>query len=610
MTHLIQYCTTNIYIKWNKIFIWRWFSIRVKIGEGGDFMSKKRWIIAILLAVFLISWLQTPIMAEETAPYSVTGYYSNVTLYADGSAYFDEYVTYKLQEASVEVVKPLNMSNASGIEDLEVFIQNKDESIPENDTLKPLTLTDQIADGSKDVYTYSLMDEAEDIYNITIPVDGNKGEEKTFVYRYKLNDMVFLYKDTAAFFWQFILSGNLIKAENVEIELIMPSGVNADEFEGFVVGSIYAKKEILEDSTFRISAVQVKPGESLEVAMLMPPTLIPDGRKIIDNFAKDSIIADMSSWENEASTARKEDDLRFYGGWGISILSALLSLGTGLLLYLKYGRRKKLADQGEIKGLPAGYYTPAELGVLFNKGRVGVSDFFATVLHLIELKHLEIQYNEKQIGSIVLREDSQKNKLKPHEEYVIDWLIKDLGNGSSLSLEALDQLLSSYSKQYKHKVTTWESLVYQKASKWKFEEKIPKAKAFGLGASIIGILVALLSSLVLGNQLAGLVSGLFALGLAAYTVQLKKMSQFGLIHYTHWKLFKDYLRVQLTENNSKLPLSTWEQYLIYAIPLGMGKEVLEKLTNNFKQNSFEDGNLTILYEKNHLWLADKLDKLK
>ena len=184
MTHLIQYCTTNIYIKWNKIFIWRWFSIRVKIGEGGDFMSKKRWIIAILLAVFLISWLQTPIMAEETAPYSVTGYYSNVTLYADGSAYFDEYVTYKLQEASVEVVKPLNMSNASGIEDLEVFIQNKDESIPENDTLKPLTLTDQIADGSKDVYTYSLIDEAEDIYNITIPVDGNKGEEKTFVYRY------------------------------------------------------------------------------------------------------------------------------------------------------------------------------------------------------------------------------------------------------------------------------------------------------------------------------------------------------------------------------------------------------------------------------------------
>ena len=177
-------------------------------------------------------------------------------------------------------------------------------------------------------------------------------------------------------------------------------------------------------------------------------------------------------------------------------------------------------------------------------------------------------------------------------------------------MEALDQLLSSYPKQYKHKVTTWESLVYQKASKWKFEGKIPKAKAFGLGASIIGILVALLSSLVLGNQLAGLVSGLFALGLAAYTVQLKKMSQFGLIHYTQWKLFKDYLRVQLTENNSKLPLSTWEQYLIYAIPLGMGKEVLEKLTNSYKQNSFEDGNLTILYEKNHLWLADKLDKLK
>jgi hypothetical protein len=49
---------------------------------------------------------------------------------------------------------------------------------------------------------------------------------------------------------------------------------------------------------------------------------------------------------------------------------------------------------------------------------------------------------------------------------------------------------------------------------------------------------------------------------------------------------------------------------VYAVPLGVAKEILEKLPQICKQNAFEDGNLTVLYEASHEWLMDMLSKLK
>jgi uncharacterized membrane protein len=576
-------------------------------------MSKIRWVVVFLTILFTLTWLSLPASAEEVAAaYSISGYKSDVTLYADGSVYFDEYITYRLLQESAEVVKPIPMSNASGIEGLEVFRQEPVVPEHEGDTpeLTALAQSETTAGGNGDVYTYTLADKEEDVYHISIPIQGKKREEKTFVFRYKLKDTVFLYKDTAAFFWQFIMPHQDIDTRNVQIQITLPAGISVDEMNGFISGSPYAAKEELEDGTFRITADRVKPDETLETALLIPNSLFPDGRKVIDNFAEDAIISDMTSWESEADRARKKDELRFYGGWAAALLSVLLSVGTGFLLYLKAGRKPKLPVQGEGKGLPAGACTPAELGVLLNRGKVGAGDLFSTVLHLIQSGYLELQFNEKKEGSIALKEEVLRDKLLPHEEYVLNWLTKDLGNGRALSLEALEQLLNGYSKQGGHKVSTWETLVRQKAAKWKFEEKITQSKTWGMGAVLIGLLAALLAGFVLKNLWAGVLSAVFALALAGYIIPLKKRSIFGWMQIAQWQQFKEYLSSQLSGPGSKLPMFVWEQYLVYAVPLGMAKEILEKLPQICKKSAFEDGNLTILYEAHHAWLTDMLTKLK
>ncbi len=575
-------------------------------------MSKRKWIIVLLLVTFAVLSPNGTVYGEEAVEYSITGYKSEVTLYPDGSVYFDEYITYRLLQERAVITKPVLMSNASSVEDMEIFSQEQlasddDELVP---SLNQLEQVENIADDSYGVYTYSLAHEEEDIYHISIPVQGDKREEMTFAYRYKLKDTVFLYKDTAAFFWQFIMPEQNMEVRNVEIQIVLPTGVPAEDMNGFVSGSLYAEKHVLEDGTFSIIAERIKPDETLEVVLLVPNSLFPDGRKVIDNFAEDAIISDMTSWESEAFRARKEEELRFYGGWAVGILSALLSLGTGLLLYLNIGRRPKLARQGQIKGLPALQYTPAELGALLNRGKVGVRDFFATVLHLIQSRYLELHFNENGEGSISLVENAPISKLQPHEEYALKWLIMDLGNGSSLNLETFEQLLSEYSKLRKRKASTWEALVYQRFKKWNFEESVGRTKVWSIGAAFIGILSAFLSALVFKNIWAGGLAALFAAALAIYTIPLRKISEQGLIHIDQWNQFKEYLSSQLSMSTTKLSLDIWEQYLVYSIPLGMAVEVIEKLPGVSKANAFEDGNLTILYKTNHTWLSETLGRLK
>lgn len=575
-------------------------------------MSKRKWIIALLLLTFAVLSPIGTVYGEDHTDYSISAYKAEVTLYPDGSVYFDEYITYRLLQERVVIRKPVLMSNASSIEDMEISSQelvNSEDGEPVIN-LNQLEQVDDFADDSKGVYTYTLADEEEDIYHIAVPVQGAKRDEVTYVYRYKLKDTVFLYKDTAAFFWRFITPEQNMEVRNIDMQIVLPTGIPVEDMNGFVSGSIYAEKQVLEDGTFSIKAERIKPEETLDVVLLVPNQLFPEGRKIIDNFAEDAIISDMTSWESQAFRVRKEEELRFYGGWAVAILSVFLSLGTGLLLYLNKGRRPKITRQGKAKGLPALQHTPAELGALLNWGKVGVRDFYTTVIHLIQSGYLELHFDEKGVGSFALVENAPVSKLQPHEEYALKWLIMDLGNGRSLSLEAFEQLLSEYSKSRKRKASTWEALVYRKFKKWNYEESIRKNKAWSMGAVLIGILSAFLSAFVLRNLLAGGVTALFSAALAIYVIPLRKISEQAYIHIDQWNQFKEYLDAQLSMSTTKLSLDIWEQYLVYSIPLGMAEDILEKLPGICKANAFEDGNLTLLYKANHKWLSETLDKLK
>jgi len=564
--------------------------------------------VLLILSVILIS---VPVMAEQTSAYTITGYTSHISLNPDGSVYFDETITYQIDEGISQIVKPMPMGQSSRIEDMHVFsMLPADTGSSAQPELKELEQVDNLPGNAEDVYSYSLADAENDIYHITIPVTGSKREEKTIVYRYRLMDTVFIYKDTAAFFWQFILPEQGIEARNIVIEAALPEKASSDEVVGYARGAVNTGKEVLEDGTFRLTVEKVKKDEYLESVLLAPVSLFPEGRKLIDNFAEDDIMSDMASWEDKAQQEKRKDELRFYGSMGLSLLSVLLCIGTGLLMYMKTRKRKvKAAKLPEIKGLPDREISPAELGVLLSRGKARSRELLSTILYLIHTRHLELQYRQNNEVIVAVRDDKGREKLKPHEEYVLNWMIKEKANNNgSLTLELISRIIAGYGRDYRKKSSTWEKLVYRLTEKRRFQVKLVKEKVLAMAVVLIALITAAVSGLVLDNHLAGLLTGIFALALAAYVIPLKKISDEAEEYTRQWLQFSEYIQSLLEGKGEKLPIDKWEEYLAYAVPLKMAGEILDKLPYIYKASAFEDGNLTILYKTNHSWLKDILKK--
>ena len=569
-------------------------------------MLYKRWIswatvLSIILAgVFIVHF---PVKAEEEAiPYTIKELKSNINLYEDGSVYFDALVTYQLQEDGAEIIKPIPMAYSSYIEQLEVF--HRVYSNPD----------DKLGDYKDTAHTFNFTqaDEEADTYHISIALEGDKLDEGTFVYRYKLQDTVFLYKDTAAFFWQFIMPEQNIEADNVTIEISLPNKASTEECDGYVRGAAYAEKQLLEDGLFRITSERIPDGEFLESVLLMPNSMFPSGRKIVDNLAKDEIAADMTSWEEETAIDRKQDELRYYGSWGIAILSILLSLGVGLMFYIKTKSPKR---KGEIpdshkKGIPDASISPAEAGMLIN-GRLSGKELFATVLSLIKYRFLEMSFGNDD-GILSIREDIQKERLRSHEEYLLNWLIEGVGDGKVLSLKAFENLLDSYKKTYEHKISTWESLIHGRSGKYAFQvhENISWLKVWAMVCAILSLCAAILACRALGNLPAGIISGVTASALIIYVLFRKKVNEDLRLRQVQWDKYKDDLRTQLSSKSKSLSLTQWEEHLLYAIPFGIAEEMLEWLMQNYSSREFEDGNLTILYHSNHSWILKVLQSYR
>ncbi|MGI6526069.1 MAG: DUF2207 family protein [Caldicoprobacterales bacterium] len=570
-----------------------------------------KWVLASILILLSIFYNHTPAYAKQEASYSISEYTSEITLNSDGSVYFEDTATYRLLSESVEFIKAIPMAYSSKADGIEVFRLQSAGDAEANPQLIQLQQADQPDSADGETYTYQLANAEEDIYHITIPFKGRKREEVTFVYRYKMMDTVFLYNDTAVFFWQSFMPDMEMNVENVQIQISLPEAVSPEKWSGYARGAVYTQKEILEDGVFRISADRVRKGEYLESILLLPNSLFPDGRKIIDNYAEQDIASDMASWEDQASRTRREEELRFYGGWATGLLAVLLCIGTVLLLYLKTRTDQNDLDQQENRnGIPDAAISPAELGVLIKGGKAGARELFATVLSLIRSRFLELQHREEGEGFFILREDIPRDRLKPHEEYVLNWVASDLSHGQEVPLTDVNQVLTTYGRSHKNKISTWESLVYQRTRRMDFHENISKLKIWAMGTVLVSLLAAILAWVIMDNQWAGLLAGLFALALAVYVIPLKKTSRSGRTFQANWLKYRDELLTKLSDEQNKLPLNKWEEELIYAVPLGTAEEILNELPQMYNESEFEDGNLTILYKDNVPWLSHMLESTK
>lgn len=563
-------------------------------------MSIQKWAIA--LAITILFSISPGAALASAAPYGIAAYDAYITIQPDGSVVFDKYITYRLHGQKAEAVKAIPISDTTGMMDLEVFYLDESEGQEDAGSLRPLTLS---ADGAlgEDRYRLTYEGPADEWAVIAVELSGRRNQTFTFVYRYTLRDLIFIYRDTAALFWPFVPPYMDTPVDHFEAVItVLGSDETQADLEGYLRGAVYTEKAGMGTSTIWFSAKNITPEEYLEAVVLLPVDQIPQGRKIIDNFAREGILNQYMPWESEAEQIRQETQFRRSAAWTLAGLASLLILAMGLFLFMYLGRRPGKTSAKAPASVFSEEMAPAEIG-----GVIGPKAILATVLTLIRSGCLIMSMDEKGGGRLTLYPEFNKSALKPHEEYLLDWLIKDLGNGSFVSLEQLHAIFVDLktSDRLQNKVATWACLVRPNAGKRKPGKSYLIGKGIGAMAAVLGFASAYMAGILLRNSEAGILSAALSLLLLAYVLMLKK--QPSLVPQNHTQGADEYVLRQLSRAPSKMLLKEWEHVFPYALPLGMEAEALRSIIERYPEQAFEDGNLTYLHQSNLAWLQGMIE---
>jgi len=573
-------------------------------------------IFPIMLVIVLLAALT--VYADTPIKYSISDWHIHAIVNLDGSMEVKEYITYEIsQEHEGLVRRDIDISRASYMEELKVF--EVTEADPEDITKSkvepytPVDKSEELGEGTYMLKAGSNADEIQEVY-IYIPEDVR---ERTFVLSYKLLDFAFVYNDTAAIFWSPVMPGYGNGIESIDMRLTFSKRVGIETIHSFVYGALDGASQVLEDGTINITGYKVQPEEFMDITVLFPKSAVNEGRKLIDNDVMQKVLEEEQTKMEEMELLRekREQERRFRTTVAIVVgAAALLVVGLcGCLLFIRQRRIRKDKEKAEevsepipsrhepsnkgrqllheignrsrdglnritaklsnkkekmvFDDLPADYYTPAELSVLLHRRRIKAGDVIATLMDLVRKGYVDLKTVETDGAKhyVFKLKDFEPNSLKAHEEYLVNWFFKDIGDGTEVTSQAIKQAAwaSDAAGVFSTKFIIWKKLVLNQAQRWRFYE-------------------------------------------SESVLWWHKRTEFGNKHYKDWRDFREFLKAASNEVNS-IPLGKWERYLVYAFPLGIAGRLAQALEMVLNNDTADDDQLTILAGSNFTAFGEWLD---
>lgn len=456
-------------------------------------------------------------------------------------------------------------------------------------------------------------------------------EEKTFIYEYTLLNVAERYKDIGVFNRKVIDSNWDVPLENIHITILIPEGANKEDLKVFAHGPLTGVSKILDERTFIFEVPEVMPGTFVETLAIFPPQLIPDSKRVYDETKLPLILENEQKLAEEANRERErareemrrreelerkrlEREARLKSIrdriWPVFVVILLGGLYSWIKFILKYGRDPKPEFQGDYYRELPGDYTPAVMTCLLTKGRIDSKDLMATIMDLVRKKKITINRIQREKGLVFKKMEERYeiskidgavlDDLYPHESFLIHWFIDKLGDGRSLILDDLKSILKKRSKalEFHEDYEEFRSLVREQGEALGFFTKND------LSGSSKYVLIAL--ALLIGGPILTIglkaASGvfMFLLGFVflftmwvVYTI--RKRTRYGVEQVAKWKAFKKFLLHFSNMDKAEIPsIVIWEHYLVYAISLGVAKEVIEQLPQVFSEAELMDPSLTYM----------------
>jgi len=421
-------------------------------------------------------------------------------------------------------------------------------------------------------------------------------EVRSFVLEYTISGAVVKHADAAELYWQFIEPTHDWRAETSRVTVNLPGAVAASDINAWAHGVPWGKVEPA-DGLVVLTCDPLPRNEMVEARILFPAEVIAYSPRQDSSEVRDSVMAEEGEWAREANAARRVAKIVLIAKWAFPILLAVGAIVTWVALYASFGREHKPATEIEyLRDIPNDW-TPNQVACVWRWGELGPNDMTATLMDLVRrgaLRLIVTTESHRVLGGllgekteqeyVIERVSDYRGEMSDSERYLMsDVLFHDV-TGDTVAMETFQKKARGDPRGAQGRFKTWKKQAKEEAKRMELID--PASKRASIASAVIGF-VLFGGSIVLGGMMgspAFILTGIvgFALMPGSYAILRRTPEAAEALH--RWQAFRRYLTDFSRLKEYPAPAVTlWEQYLVYAITLGVADKVIEQFKELYPQ---------------------------
>lgn len=302
--------------------------------------------------------------------------------------------------------------------------------------------------------------------------------------------------------------------------------------------------------------------------------------------------------------------------WLFPIFGAVLIGGTASLITMNIQYRRDPSprfNEDYHKSLP-GLYTPAEVSYLLGNGKIGAEAIMSTIFDLVRKRCLQIVPEEvyekstilfggKVVGKyrLMISERPKNIELHPHEEFLMKWFLEDLAGSDGLIMDDLKEMVKHRydASKFQENLRIFTKAVGDLLRRRNLFTSTDLSGGHFYWFIASGLFfTAVIATVMFKAWIFGASAIILALLHPVNLLAFKNKSRFtkeGIDQVAKWKAFRRFLLHFSDMEDSDMPsIATFELYLVYAVSLGVAKELLEQLSLSFGEEKLKDPSLSCL----------------
>jgi len=412
-------------------------------------------------------------------------------------------------------------------------------------------------------------------------------EIRTFTLEYIARDVVVVHDDVAEFNYKFVGDRWGFPSSSAIVQLVLPDGAEPEDVRAWGHGPRHGEIDIISPSEITWWVAPLPANTFLEGRVTFPVSLVPDSTRFSGKEALPDILREEQRWAASTNALRTAHQYQVY----ITLLVVALAAWRMVALWRKAMNRKNAYRGDYYRELP-GDYPPVATGYLWNKKKIMPDNLSAQILNLARLRHLKIEEIPGSEDYQLVETKSERTQssldslvtefifstvfkhFTPKKEKQNDEPVSELNK--VVTFKQIQEFAKKRANQFYSFYNSWSA-----AAKKAGEEQVffKKSSAFNWGCLplVLMIVVALVAMIWWELYLLGII--LIVLPFILFFASPNTYyTEYGADQLMKWRAFRKFLLHFSSMDRSTVPsLIIWEHYLVYAVVLGVAKQVIDQL---------------------------------